>query len=361
MQYDTTLTTAQLDRMLDSIEPTWTLDTADHIETGHHTVYRLTADTPNGEQTGYLKATPPEKSPTVNLEARLLAGIDAHSDLPVPAVHGVVDEHDDLPVPFVLLAASPGESYSRLELPEVPDQRLRQIAYWCGRHLATLHDIPAVDSYGYLSQDGPPLRGETPPGDFSAIAVEGGADRWQECLDGWSKQTLSQLDETRFADVVPRVEPVLDSQIQRLRGPFEPVLARVDSSIENLLIEADGIGAAIDWEFTLAATRAYDISCVGWSLAGGPYLFDNETADRRPLVRKAVLEGYADTYEAEIRVQFHANRACYELLSTLRSMVHLEDWYQLFGLGARIDDASKQLREELDERVQDESGGTAPA
>lgn len=353
MQYDTTLTTAQLRRMLGSIEPIWTLDTADRIETGHHTVYRLTADTPNGERTAYLKSTPPEKPPTVDLEARILAGIGAHSAIPVPGVQGVVDEHGDLPAPFALLSASPGESYSRLELPELTDRRLRRIGHWCGRHLAMLHDVPAVDSYGYLSYDGPPLRGETPHGDFGNVAIEGGADGWRECIHAWAEQTLRQLEETRFADVRSQVEPVLGSQVERLQGPFEPVLARIDSSVENLLIEADGIGAVIDWEFTLAATRAYDISCVAWSLAGGPYLFDDGTTDRRPPVRRAVLAGYDEVHEGEIREQFHANRSCYELLSTLRSMVHLEDWFRLFDLEPRIDDASKRLRRELDERLQE--------
>lgn len=352
MQYDTTLTTAQLDRMLATIEPAWTLESGDRVETGHHAVYRLVADTPGGERTAYLKATPPGKSPTVSLEARVLAGVAGQTDVPVPAVHGVVDDHESLPAPFVLLSAGAGESSSRLDLPGVTDERLRAIAHECGRHLAALHDVPAVGSYGYLSHDGPPLRGGTPRGDFEAIAVSGGADGWPACLTGWSKETLDRLEGTRFADVVPRVEPVLDARIDRLQGPFEPVLARIDSSIENLLVDDDGIGAVIDWEFTLAATRAYDVSCVAWSLAGGPYLFDTGATDRRPLVREAVLGGYRASHGGAISTQFRANRPCYDLLSTLRSMVHLEDWYRLFGLDARIDAAADRLRRELDERLQ---------
>lgn len=351
MQYDTTLTTAQLHRMLDSIQPTWTLDSADAVETGHHAVYRLEVDTPDGRQMIYLKATPPEKPATVDLEARILAGIDAQSDVPVPSVHGIVDEHDDLPAPYVLLSAAPGETHSRLDLPEITDQRLRQISYWCGTYLEMLHDIDAVDSYGYLSSDGPTHRGDTPPGDFSGVAVHEGGDEWRECAHAWSERTLSHLEETRFADVLPRVRPVVESEIERVEGPFDPVIARIDSSIENLLIESDGIGAFIDWEFTIAATRAYDLSCVAWSLAGGPYLFSHETADRRPLVREAVLSGYEDGYDGQIRGQFEANRSCYELLSTLRAMVHLEDWYDLFDLERSIEAASQQLREELDQRL----------
>lgn len=353
MQYDTTLTTAQVGRMLSHIAPDWELDAADRIDAGHHTVYRVVADTPDERQSVYLKATPPEKPPTVHLEARLLAGIATHSDLSVPTVYGVVDEADDLPAPYAVLTACPGEAYSRLELPDMPDRRLRQIAYWVGQQLATLHDMPAVDAYGFLTVDGPTLRGEAPQGGFNDIAVADGTDTWPECVRDWKTQTLTQLEETRFADVCPRVEPVLDAEIDRLQGPFEPVLARIDSSIENLLIEPDGLGGIIDWEFTLAATRAYDISCVAWSLAGGPYRFDRSARDRRSLVQDAVLAGYDDAYEGAIREQYHANRRCYELLSTLRSMNHLEDWFRLFGLDGRIDDAATRLRTELDTRLDD--------
>lgn len=351
MQYDTGLPDAQLERILDSIEPDWTLRDATHVEGGVHIVYRLTAETGDGTETVYLKATPPEKPPTVHLDARLHAGIDANSDVPVPSVLGVVDEHADLPAPYAVLSTMPGTTRLRPELPSVSDEELRRIARQSGRYLAALHELDAVDAYGFLTHDGPPLAGDRPASDFSTIAVTDPTDDWRDCLGTWAEGTLNRLRDTQFADVVSRAGPAVESGIEQLDGPFEPVLARIDHSVENVLVEDGDVRAFIDWEFTLAATPAYDLQCVVWSLAGGPYRFSPAATERRPLVREAVLDGYRERAGADRIEQFHANRECYELLSTLRSMVHLEDWFELFGLGDRTDDAAEQLRSELDGRL----------
>lgn len=351
MQYDTTLSTEQCRRMLAAVEPEWTLRQAEHVDAGHHTVYLLTVRTPAGTESVYLKATPPGKPPTVSLEARLLAGIGGQSPIPVPTVLGVVDEHDECPAPYVLLSAVSGRNYSRKDLPSVSDGDLRRLARRSGRYLTDLHALDAVDGYGFLTHVGPRRTGERPADDFSTVAVIDPTDDWRTCLRNWADGTLSRLAETRFADVVSEAEPVLAARIDSLQGPFEPVLGRVDHSIENVLVDDTEIRAFLDWEFTLAATPAYDLTCVAWSLAGGPYQFSHEDVERRPLVRDALLDGYLDRHSGGTVDQYHANRPCYELLSTLRSMVHLEDWYGLFDLGHRVDDAAAQLRMELDDRL----------
>lgn len=351
MQYDTTLSNAQLTQILDTIEPAWTVREATHVDGGVHAVYRLAIETGDGTETTYLKATPPERPATVDREARLISGIRASSDIPVPTVLGVVDEHDELPAPYVLLSTMPGETRIRPSLPSVPDEELRRIAYQSGQYLAHLHDIDAVDAYGFLTHDGPSLAGDRPNDDFSTIRVADPTDDWHDCLRTWAEGALKQLEETRFADVVPRAEPPVEAEIEAVDGSFEPVLARIDHSIENTLVEDGNVRAFIDWEFTIAATPAYDLSCVTWSLAGGPYQFSPDATDRRPLVHEALLDGYGEVVsEARIQ-QLHANRGCYELLSTLRSMVHLEDWFELFDLGDQVDRAAVQLRAELDERL----------
>lgn len=357
MNYETTLTDAQLTRMLESIESGWTLREATPAETGHHAVARLDVETPAGRRTCYLKATPPGKPPSVDLEARLLAGVDANTAVPVPSVLGVVDEDDDLPAPYVLLSTEPGEARSRTTLPSVSDRELRRLARETGRGLAGLHAVDAVDAFGFLTHDGPALSGRRPADDFATVAVEDPTPDWRERLAGWAEDTLVDLEGTRFADVIPDVRPVLMDRVDAVEGPFEPALARVDQSIENVLVDGDDLTAWIDWEFTIAATPAYDLCCVAWSLAGGPYQFDADVPDRRSPVREALFEGYADAPvhgerpPAAIVDQARANRACYELLSTLRSMEHLEGWYQLFDLSSRIDRSARELREELADRL----------
>ncbi|MFT4891911.1 MAG: aminoglycoside phosphotransferase (APT) family kinase protein [Halobacteriales archaeon] len=351
MQYDTSLSWNELDRMVTTIVPSWDLDEATPTEGGHHVVYRLAVDTPDGTRECYLKATPQEKSPSVNLEARLLAILNAETDIPVPPVVGTVDHHGSLPAPFVLLEALPGQTTHRTELPSLSDRTLRTVARDTGRYLAALHALDAVDAYGFLTADGPALGGERPSGAVGTVTVEDPIWDWQERLHEWASGTVTQLEGTQFADIAPDAEPVIRSRIDDVEGPFEPALARIDNALENVLLEDNTVSAMLDWEFSIAATPDYDIVNVAWSLAGGPYLFAPDVPDRRDLVREALLDGYRERGPTAVEEQTRANRDCYELLSALRSMTHLADWYELFDLDGEIDTAAATLRCEVESRL----------
>lgn len=351
MDADTPLTRDELDRMTALVAPDWRVREATPVEAGLHPVAHLVVDAPDGERECYCKATPAGKEPTVDLEARLLALLDRETALPVPACYGVVDDHDDLRAPYAVLEAMPGEAHRRRDLPEIADETLESVAVETGNHLAELHGLDAVDAFGFLRPAGPTLRGERPSGDPGSIAVVDPTTDWRECVAGWADGTLSSLEATRFADVVPRAEPVLTSRIDALDGPFDPRLARIDHAIENVLLADGSLAAVLDWEFSLAATPAYDLVHVAWSLAGGPYLFAPDLPDRREAVRGALLAGYRERADGDVLDRFRANRACYELLVALRSMVHLETWTERFSLGAAVDDAAEALRADVAARL----------
>lgn len=351
MRYDTALSRNELDRMVAAIAPSWELDAATETEGGHHAVYRLAVDTPDGSRECYLKATPREKSPSVHLEARLLAILDARTDVPVPPVVGVVDDAEGLQTPFMLLEALPGRTVHRTELPSLSDRTLRAIARDTGRHLASLHSLDAVDAYGFLSVDGPALTGERPPGTVETVSVEDPVEDWQKRLHEWAGETLTALERTRFADVAPDAEPVLRSCIDDVEGRVEPAIARIDNALENVLLAGNTVSAMLDWEFSIAATPDYDVVNVAWSLAGGPYLFVPDVPDRRDLVREGLLDGYRERGLTAVVERTRANRRCYELLSALRSMSHLEDWYRLFDLDGEIDTAAETIRREVGSRL----------
>lgn len=346
---DTDYREGDLETMLAAIRPDWRLRAAEAAEAGHHPVYRLRAATPAGERTCYLKTTPPDLDPTVDLEARLLAALDRHTGIPVPAVLGVVDERDDLPAPFVLTEAMSGTVRHRRDLATIDPAVLRGIARDAGRYVAELHALDAVDAYGYLHHDGPALDGEAPAGDLDAIVVADPIPDWRERLHDWADGTLDRVGETRFADVVPEAEPVLRDRVDAVEGPFEPVLARIDQALENGLVAGDDLVAMLDWGFTIAATPAYDVHSVAWNLAAGPYLLDPDLPDRRPLVYQAVAAGYRERGDSDVLDRLRANRPCYDLLTALRSMVHLTDWEAQFEFGVGEDEAAAQLREDLRE------------
>jgi aminoglycoside phosphotransferase (APT) family kinase protein len=347
MQYDTTLTRDELERMTATIAPSWRIRDATPTAAGHHPVYNLTVESPEREFECYLKATPHERAPSVNREARLLAILGRHTGIPVPTVYGLVDEHDTLPAPFTLLEAMPGDVTSPTGVGSVPDDRLRSAARDTGRYLADLHALDAVDAFGFLTADGPTLHGGQPSGDPGTVTVAEPTPDWQEQLRDWATGTLGDLRETRFADVAPEAEPVLGSLIDDVEGDPEPVVARIDSALDNTLLANGEVRAMLDWEFTIAATPAYDVVCVTESLAGGLSLYAPGCPDRRDLVREAILAGYRERGSDTVVEHLRANRECYELLSALRSMTHLEPWYQLFDIEDQIDHAASSLRREV--------------
>lgn len=337
----------ELEQILECIIPGWTLVEAQSVETGYHDVYRLAVESPAGKRHCYVKSAPPGKSPTARLGSRMQTILAKHTRIPVPTVHGVIDHHEDLPAPLVLMSALPGDSVARIDLDSIPDDTLTEIARESGRYLADLHALDPVDGYGYLTPVGPDLIGEPPSGSLDTVAVEDPTEEWTERLHQAADQELRIVEETRLADIVPRIRPVLESRIEGVEGPFEPVLARIDHSVENMLLVEGEITAFLDWGFTIAATRGYDLVHVTRSLAGGPYLYGPDTRDRRPLIRDALLAGYCEATTTVQPDRIRATWSCYTLHSSVRSMGHLESWYETFDLVPRLDDAAAALQQEL--------------
>jgi hypothetical protein len=189
-----------------------------------------------------------------------------------------------------------------------------------------------------------PLPGQ-PPVDTAGFAVVDGADRWRSVLGDWIDLECEYLAETRFADAQTDLRAALEDRFDGLESPdtgdstaassdtpdsgdvsldgFEPVLARIDHGLHNVVLaDADGsVAALIDWAFTLAATRGYDLAVVSHVLQGDLHSYRDSYPTRRDLVTDALLEGYRDV-AGTIPADYRANRECYELLAVVRGMNH---------------------------------------
>lgn len=325
MSTDRSISRDTLERMIQVIEPGWTLRAAAPSARGHTAVYHLEADAPDGHREAVLKASPDGDARGIATEARLLAILHARTAIPVPIPLGVVDDHDDLPGPFFLMETMPGTAMAYAETRHLEDAALRRLARQTGEYLGELHAVDAVDAFGVVGHDRTaPLVGSRPPADPGPLVVAEPYQSWPAFLRASVEPELEEVTESRFADLAPRFETAVLDRIERLGDHDGPVLGRIDHGVHNLLIdpETGEIRTLIDWEFTLAVTPGYDLATVEYVLSGAVLAPLDDASDRRKLVRDAMANGYRETadYPAD---ELSRARRCYELMAVLRAMNHL--------------------------------------
>ncbi|WP_207591339.1 phosphotransferase [Halomontanus rarus] len=289
-----------VEEMVRSVEPGREIRTVTPAERGFCSVYRVVTSTDDGTTRElYLKASPDEQAWGIPMEARILAVLESRSAIPVPEVLGAVDDHETLPSPFYLTRALPGDELAYERVCRLEDDSLRRLARETGEYLGELHSIPipAVDTFGDVRHDGPELAGERPDGDPATLTVGTPRETWPAFLDDYVDRELERHADSRFSDLTSELNRWIESGIENLDGPFEPVLGRNDHGLHNLLVDPDTgeITAMLDWAYTLAVPAAFDFEFAvylysGVFLAGLP-----DVPDRRTLVREAMLSGYRTT------------------------------------------------------------------
>lgn len=315
------LPTSTLAAMVRAVDPSLELRSSTPAERGFCTVYRLEVAADGTEQTLYLKASPDGRPWSIPTEARIQAVLDAHTSIPVPSVVGAVDDHDTLPTPFALTRALPGADLDYEHVARFDDDALERLARRTGDHLADLHSVPAVESFGHVRHDGPELAGGRPSGDRSTLTVGDPHDDWPTSLRERVDAELDRHADSRFADLTPDLEDWFDAAIDGLEGPFDPVLGRNDHGLHNLLADPDTgeVTAVLDWGYTLAVPAAFDVEFAVYLYSGAFLAGVPGATDRRPLVRAALLDGYRQT--APDRAATVATREpAYEVLAMVRIM-----------------------------------------
>ncbi|WP_436923291.1 phosphotransferase family protein [Halosimplex amylolyticum] len=344
-------------RMVQHVEPTWRVAETTAATEGAHLVYHLGVETDAGRRRCVLKATPPDQSPSCDGEARLLAILDAETDLPVPEVFGAVDEHEAFQAPYFLMSTLPGTYHPRRDLPDLPTDLVAGIARSTGRHLAHLHRFEAVDAYGYLTaESGRTLDGGRPAADPSQLTVHDPIRSWPDYLDAEIVRITEGLAETRFSDLAETVRAALEARVEVVTddGEVDPVVARIDQSLDNVLVdpETGDLTGLLDWEFCVAATPAYDLAFVEHTLLGGHWrLFHGET-DLRSTIQSGLLDGYAEAGPARVVDRFRAERECYATVVLAHELCNFDAWFdQIAGVSDdRREAAAQRLRGDVDRR-----------
>lgn len=331
-----------VERMVDTLDLDWRVVEATPAEEGYLPVYRLTVETEAGERDCVLKAAGEDGPGGVDLEARLLAGVGANTEIPVPTVHGSVETHPSLRTPFFLMSGLGGETVPNAAIADVPERAHRRVARTSGRHLAALHRLGAVDGFGFLTcAAGTALCGTAPPTDFEGV-IAANPRPWTEVIESWAERVFDDLNDSRFGTERPRFERSVRRGIEHLPANPDPVLARIDHGFHNLRIrpETGETVGVLDWAFTLGATPAYDLVTVTRNLAGGNWAFADRTPDRTAIVGEALRAGYREgggDPDVLERLDGPEGRL-YDLLALGRAMVHLDA-----GLGVeRMNEAERE-------------------
>ncbi|MFB6352772.1 MAG: phosphotransferase family protein [Halobacteriales archaeon] len=326
MTADVTVPRADLARMVRAVEPTWELTAATAAERGFTAVHRATVDADDGRRQVVLKATPDGEPHGIPTEARLLTLLGRRTSIPVPGVLGAVDEHDELTAPFFVMDAVAGTARQYPETRHLPDAVLRRVARQTGGDLGELHAIDAVDAFGPVRYDREmALDGGRPTPTVDRVGVDEPHADWAASLRAMADRELDGLESGRFADLGTVVRETIEDHIESLAGPFDPVLGRIDHGVHNLLVapETGDIEAVIDWGFTLAVTRGYDLATVEWVLSGAVLAGLPDPDDRRALVVDALTAGYRETADYPADELADAG-SLYALLAAVRAMNHLE-------------------------------------
>lgn len=310
-----------IEDIVHSSSPGWSLQTVQPAERGFSSVYRVVVCRNSTEREHYLKSSPDGQTWGIPTEARIQAVLTAHTSIPVPEVLSVTDEHESHPTPYFLMRALPGAEVPYERVGRFDDDVLRRLAREVGSYLGELHALPAVENFGHVRYGGPELTCEQPSGDPATLSVRNPREDWPSYLRERVDEELGRHAESRFSDLTPELTQWFDPGIERLDGPFNPVLGRNDHGLHNLLVdpETGEITAMLDWAYTLAVPAAFDFEFAvylfsGVFLAGLP-----DVEDRRAMVRESMYAGYQTT--APERVEpVSTPEPVYEMLAMVRIM-----------------------------------------
>ncbi|WP_254542942.1 phosphotransferase family protein [Halomarina pelagica] len=346
---DEPICTTTISEMVRTVKPSWSVSDHTPAKGGYLPVHLLTVDTPSGQKRVVLKSSPDEQSHGIDTEARIVRILGANTSIPVSEVYGAVDEHDELPSPFFLMEYVPGTTIERTEMHTVSEGILEHVARESGRYIAELHDLDAFDTYGFLQRNpDTTLRGKCPSTSVDQLLVVSPTESWQAQVRSWTNNTLEGVENSRFADLLPEIAQVFGERIERLDGPFEPVLGHIDNSLENVRHdpETGEITAMLDWAFSLSVTPGYDLVLIEESLNGGQWRLLPDSPDNTEIIRSAILEGYCDVRSDTVLYELKKHRELYELLSLARSMNNLEMWLGFQdATSEQVEAAARTIRE----------------
>lgn len=212
-------------------------------------------------------------------EPRLMALVEAETDVPVPDVVAVREGFE--PSYFVMeqLEGSTVDAVAALS----PDERLA-LAREVGEILGTLHGVSLpFETFGRIRAD--------EDGSLHTIETfESWRPRFADLLD----VNLDALAELRLGDLEPRLREAVDERLSEIPDVMTPRLNYYDCKPANLVLSRNGEGplvtGVLDWESLSTTHWAFTLAFAERNLVEWPG--DAESGERDRL-RDALYDGYA--------------------------------------------------------------------
>ncbi len=284
------LSRTTLEAMITSLEPAWSLQSAERATEGTDVVYFVRLDTPASSLEAVLKACSFVDPAAFRPEPVTLQILADETDIPVPTVYGRVDEHESLPAPYFLMERRDGEvcegASRALPLPVI--ERLARAG---GRHLATLHEVGSFGRYGTIHCHSDWMEGTADPTADDLVVGPEGHDTWRDALAAQVAEWPGQFHE-RFASLADPFRAFLETRLEAVPAPDRPVFGNTDYRLGNLLInpETGETKAVIDWGNCHTTEPVYNLVALEEHLCGYATLDD----PRRRRVRRAIEIGYGE-------------------------------------------------------------------
>lgn len=346
------LSNSEVATAVGAARPEWELRAADPIDAGIDVLYRVTVETENGERDAVLKCLSgtepfPDRTATEFLtEVRLLELVAEETTVPVPTVYGECRSHEEVPSPLYLMEAVGGVNAETIPIRQEPDVGER-IARNAGRYLARIHDCRSFDAYGFLVADDRDLAVDGPSVDD--LGVQDPTDSWTAFLRDGADELLTELADTRFADLQADLDEAFDERIASLDGDPdpEPVLAHNDFRHGNLHVDGETgeIGAVLDWGAARAGSRLFELVRVEFDLSNHAPLGSD--------IQERIHDGLLSAYEEERGERFDRDAAFERRHSLYRLLVLAEEmrWFDLW-----YDRMPEELLEERESALRDDVG-----
>lgn len=206
------------------------------------------------------------------------------TDVPVPEVLSVDLSKKNIPFMYYIMEKIKGEATSVYggtpDFRKFSRERKAKILEQVGENLGKIHNEIKFQKHGNISYDY----------DKKELTVDKCSD-WPEALQEILGEQIQDIEESRFSDLIPKIQETIDEYIHLVDEDFQPVLVHQDCLPQNVMVEGKEVTGIVDWERAASGHKEYDFFKTERGFIRTA--FESEQVKER--LRKHLYKGYRKT------------------------------------------------------------------